>query len=92
MLQDIVSKTYVIIPDPKYRGRHPVRFFLRRSDAAAMLAEVQAVNEKLRFELITEVSVKLLTALRSITLDTNPFHADSFVVHSPQEVFEYLRE
>jgi hypothetical protein len=91
VLQDLVSKKYVVIPDDRFHGKHPIRFFMRRSDAADLLAEVQAVNEKLRFEVIGEVSVKLLTAMRTIALTTNPYNADSFAVHTPQEVFEYLR-
>jgi hypothetical protein len=36
--------------------------------------------------------VKLLQALRSIAADKTPGHADSFVVHSPNEVFEFLHQ
>jgi len=69
-----------------------VRFVLRKSNAEDMLAEVQAINEKIRFEIIVPVSVKLLPALRGIAAGTNPYDADSFDVHSVQEVFEYLRQ
>lgn len=90
VLQSKHKGTYLTIPDHRYPGRRPVRFFMSREDADRMLAAVLKVNPSLVGEQITPVSVKLLQALRSIAADKAPGHADSFVVHSPNEVFEFL--
>ena len=92
MLQSRRQGTYLIVPDNRFPGRRPVRFFMSREDADRMLAEVLKVNPALAGERITPVSVKLLQALRSIAADNTPGHADSFVIHSPNEVFEFLNE
>lgn len=90
VLQSKRKGTYLTIPDDRFPGRRPVRFFMSRADADRMLSEVLKVNPSLTGEQITPVSVKLLQALRSIAADKTPGHADSFVVHSPNEVFEFL--
>lgn len=82
--------TYLTIPDNRFPGRRPVRFFMSRTDAERMLAAVLEVNPSLAGEQIAPVSVKLLQALRSIAADKTPGNADSFVVHSPNEVYEFL--
>jgi hypothetical protein len=92
VLQDRASGKYVIIPDDRYPGRKPVRFFRRREDAEALLIELLDVNPSLRHKEIYPTEVLLIPALRGIAADTNPENADSFVVHSPNEVFEFLRE
>lgn len=92
VLQSKRKGTYLTIPDHRYPGRQPVRFFMSREDAERMLAEVLKVNPSLASERIAPVSVKLLQALRSIAADKTPDHADSFVVHSPNEVFEFLHD
>lgn len=84
--------SYLTIPDPRFPSRRPVRFFLSREDAERVLAAVLKANPALAGERIAPVSVKLLQALRSIATDHAPGHADSFVVHSPNEVFEFLDE
>jgi hypothetical protein len=92
VLQSKRRGTYLTIPDDRFPGRHPVRFFLSREDAQRLLTEVLKVNPALAGEQITPVSVKLLKALRSLAADKTPGHADSFVVHSPNEVFEFLQQ
>ncbi|MGA8572889.1 MAG: hypothetical protein ACLP7A_04440 [Desulfobaccales bacterium] len=47
VLQDLPSGKYLIIPDKRYPGRKPVRFFMRREDAEAVLMELVDVNRKL---------------------------------------------
>jgi hypothetical protein len=83
--------TYLTIPDDRFPGRHPVRFFLSHMDAQRLLTEALKVNPALAGEQITPVPVKLLKAIRSLAADKTPGHADSFVVHSPNEVFEFLQ-
>jgi hypothetical protein len=92
VLQSKQKGSYLTIPDDRFPGRRPVRFFMSREDADRMLAEVLKVNPSLVGERIAPVSVKLLQALRSIAADKTPGHADSFVIHSPNEVFEFLRD
>jgi hypothetical protein len=91
VLQSKRQGTFLVIPDHRFPGRRPVRFFMSKADADRMLAEVLKVKPPLAAEQITPVSVKLLQALRGIAADKTPGHADSFVVHSPNEVFEFLQ-
>ncbi len=91
-LQSKRKGTYLTIPDHRFPGRRPVRFFMSREDAERLLAEVLKANPSLAGAQITPVRVKLLQALRSIAADKTPGHADSFVVHSPNEVFEFLQD
>jgi hypothetical protein len=91
VLQDQESKTYLIIPDPRYPGRKPIRFFLRREDAQDILMEVNESNPNLRNKYIIPIKVKLKEALRGIASDSNHDHADAFVVHGSAEVYEYVR-
>lgn len=92
VLQDTESGKYVIIPDDRFPGRKPVRFFRRREDAEALLMEILDVNLSLRDKEILAKEVLLIPALRGIAADTNPQNADAFVVHSPNEVYEFLRD
>lgn len=91
VLQSKRQGIYLIVPDDRFPGRRPVRFFMSREDAERLLVEVVKVKPSLAREQIAPVSVKLLQALRAIAADTTPGHADSFVVHSPNEVFEFLQ-
>lgn len=92
VLQSKRQGTFLVIPDNRFPGRHPVRFFMSKADASRMLAEVLKANHSLAGQQITPVSVKLLQALRGIGADKTPGHADSFVIHSPNEVFEFLHQ
>lgn len=92
VLQSKRQGTFLVVPDNRFPGRRPVRFFMSEADAARMLAEVLKAKPSLASERITPVSVKLLQALRDIAADKTPGHADSFVIHSPNEVFEFLHQ
>ena len=83
--------TYLIMPDDRFPGRRPVRFFMSREDADRVLAMVLRAKPSLTEELIAPVSVQLLQAIRSIASDRTSGRADSFVVHSPNEVYDFLR-
>ena len=91
VLRDVRSQKYVIVPDDRFPDRRPVRFFLRKSDAEALLTAIREENAALRGRRIGAVKVKLLPAARRIAADNNPDHADSFVVHSPNEAFDFVR-
>lgn len=92
VLQDAQSKQYLVIPHEKYPGRQPIHFFLKKEDAQDVLIEILAVNERLKEKDIFPVKVKLLQSLRKIARDETPSHADGFVVHSPNEVYEFVRD
>jgi hypothetical protein len=92
VLQSKRQGTFLVIPDNRFPGRRPVRFFMSQADADRMLTEVLKANPSLAGERITPVSVRLLQALRGIAADKTPGHADSFVIHSPNEVFEFLHQ
>ena len=92
VLQDKKSQKYVCIPHPKYPGRNPVHFFLSKADAERVLTEILDVNWPLNNRGIFPVSVKLLKAVRSIAADKTAGNADGFVVHPPNEVFEFVNQ
>jgi hypothetical protein len=92
VLQDLSSKDYVIIPDDRFPGRRPIRFFMSENDAKDLLLEIVKVNAKLRGKNIAPVKVKLKTAMRGIAAGSGLNMADSFVLHSPNEVYEYIRD
>jgi hypothetical protein len=91
VLRDARSQKYVIVPDDRFPERRPVRFFLQKTDAEALLTAIREENAALRGRRISAVKVKLLSAARRIAADESPDQADSFVVHSPNEAFDFLR-
>jgi hypothetical protein len=92
VLKDASSQQYVAIPHPKYPGRRPLHFFLSRGDAEAILTEILDVNPTLRGKDIFPSQVKLLQAARTIATKPAPGGIDGFVVHPPNEVFEFVRQ
>lgn len=91
VLQDKGSGKYLTIPHPRYPGRNPIHFFLRKEDAQDVLQEVLDVNPRLAGKDIFPEQVALLEACRGIASDQTPSNADGFVVHPPNEVYEFLR-
>jgi hypothetical protein len=92
VLQDLASNKYIVLPDSRYPGRHPIRFFMTELDAKDLLDQILKVNEKLKGKNIVPVKVKLKTALRGIAAGDQRGMADSYVVHSPNEVYEFIRD
>ncbi len=92
VLQDAASGLYVVVPDDRYPGRRPIRFFMKSDDAATLLAEIVKVNDKLRDQDIHPIKVNLKRAMRGIALDRNPNNADSFVLRSPNETIAWAWE
>ena len=90
--QDTGSGMYVTIPHPKYPGRRPIHFFMSYEDANDMLQEILTQNQSFRGKTIVPIKVKLLESLRSIASTTGPDMADGFVLHSPNEVYEFLKD
>ena len=91
VLQSKKNSQYLIIPDDRFPGRHPVRFFMSKADADRVLAAVLEVRPTLAAQHIVPIEVNLHTAMRAIAKDKTPGHADSFVVHGPNEVFDFMR-
>jgi len=93
VLQDKTSGMYVTIPHPKYPGRNPIHFFMSESDAQDVLVEILDVNPKLKKHEIYPVKVKLIQAIKGVASGAKKLgNADGFVVHSPNEVFEFINE
>jgi hypothetical protein len=92
VLKEASSERYVAIPHPKYPGRRPLHFFMSRGDAEAVLTEILDVNLGLQGEDIFPEKVKLLQAARGIATKPIPGGIDGFVVHPPNEVFEFIRQ
>jgi hypothetical protein len=80
-------------PHPKYPGRNPIHFFISKDDAQSVLLEIIDVNEKLKNREIYPTKVKLIQAIKEVAAGKdNPGNADGFVVHSPNEVYEFVRD
>ena len=91
-LQDSASGRYVTVPDPRYPGRRPIRFFMKEADAQSLLGRLREVNPAIRAASVRPVKVPLLRALRGVAADRTPGNADSFVMHSPNEVYDWLKD
>lgn len=89
------SGKYLAIPDPRFPGRRPIRFFTSQVGAARMMKTVLELKPGIEKQNLVVVEVGLLAALRKANADTVPPRADSFVINNPDEVFEvinYLRK
>ncbi len=84
------SGDFLVIPDDRFPGRHPIRFFMSEADAKRVIEAVLTAKPELKRANLTPIELPLRDSLRRIALDPNPEHADSFVVHSPNEVFEFV--
>ena len=84
------SGNFLVIPDNRYPGRHPIRFFMSETDAQRVLDAVLDAKPALEKVKLAPAHVPLLDSLRRIALDKDPNHADSFVVHSPNEVYDFV--
>jgi|HubBroStandDraft_2_1064218.scaffolds.fasta_scaffold845142_1 hypothetical protein len=89
-LRDARSGRYVTIPRQKYPGRLILHFFMSRDDAETLLKKISETgNKPIAAAQIAPVKVNLHESLRGVALDTTQGNADGFVVHPPNEVFEY---
>ena len=84
------SGKFLTLPDQRFPGRRPVRFFTNEYDAMRVrdaFLEAKPMMFKQRFEI---VEVPLLDALRKVKADKTPPIADSFVLNTPDEVYPIL--
>jgi hypothetical protein len=91
VLQSKKGGRYLTVPDDSYPGRRPIHFFMSKSDAERFLSVVLGANPSLALQGIAPSEVKLLAALRGIAADKSSGNADSFVVHSQNEVYEFMQ-
>lgn len=92
ILQEKQSGNYLLIPHDKYPGRRILHFFLSQGDAEKVLMEVNEANPDLSKRLIMAVEIELFPLLRRIAANQLDGVADGFVVHSPNEVLDFVRE
>ncbi len=81
---------FLVIPDDRYPGRHPIRFFTSEADAKRVINAVLTAKPELKKANLKPIELPLRDSLRRIAQDPNPERADSFVVHSPNEVYEFV--
>lgn len=84
------SGDYLVIPDDRFPSRHPIRFFMSEGDARRVIEAVLDAKPELRKAELMPVNLPLRDSLRRIASDKDTNHADSFVVHSPNEVYEFV--
>jgi hypothetical protein len=92
IIQSKKNGEYLIIPDDRFPGRRPIRFFMSAEDASRVIDAVLRAKPSLSGASLWPVKVRLHDSLRRVAADKRPDHADSFVMHSPNEVFEFVRE
>jgi len=86
------SGKFLAIPDQRFPGRRPIRFFTSEYDATRVrdaVLEAKPMLFKHRFEV---VEVGLLLALRKAKADKIPPIADSFVVNTSDEVYPIIAQ
>ena len=73
----------VTIPDNRYPGRRPVRVFLSRSDCEKVIERLKEAKPLASEFSLEAFPVPLIIAVRLIA------DADAFVIHGPNEVFDF---
>jgi hypothetical protein len=86
------SGRYLAMPDYRFPGRRPIRFFTSKYDASRVLEAVLEVRPELSMHNLVPVDVLLLAALQKVAADKTLPRADSFVVHSSDEVYEFISQ
>ena len=89
------SGKYLAIPDYRFPGRKPIRFFASQVGAGRVLKTILELRPVLEKQNLEVVEVGLLAALRKVKADKTPPLADSFVINDADDVFElvtYLRK
>ena len=84
------SGRYLVIPDERFPGRRPIRFFKSKYDACRVLEALLKSRPALLDQKLIAIEVRLLDALQGDESKSSRAHADSFVVNSLDEVFELI--
>ena len=92
VIRDSKSGLYLVVPDDRFPGRKPIRFFLSEANAMQFASAVlEASTSAGDWDLKAE-QVKLIPSLHSIASSSRKDYADSFVVHGPNEVFHFMMD
>jgi hypothetical protein len=86
------SGRYLAIPDRRFPGRRPVRFFTSEYDASRVLGAILEARPELEDHGLETVHIRLIDALRRIAADKNVPRPDSYVVHTASEVYEIISQ
>ena len=84
------SGKYLAIPDHRFPGRRPIRFFTSEVGATRVMNTVLDLKPALENQKLEVVEVDLLAALSKVRADKTRPVADSFVVNNTDEVFEFV--
>jgi hypothetical protein len=90
MIRDAISGARLNIPDKQYPGTEVVRLFLSEVDAKTVIEKTKAAGStRIGNSVLVAVQVPLLMTIREI-VDLRKAGTDiGFVVHSPNEVYEF---
>jgi hypothetical protein len=80
------------IPDRRFPGRKPILFFKTEYDASRLLGAVLKARPMFESQRLVAVEVRLLETLRRVASDKNRGQTDSFVIHSANEVSDFISQ
>jgi hypothetical protein len=83
---------YLAVPDQRFPGRKPLLFFKTEYDASRLLQAVLKARPRLETQNLAVVEVRLLETLRRVAADKNRGQTDSFVIHSANEVSDFISQ
>jgi hypothetical protein len=86
------SGKFLAIPDQRFPGRRPIRFFTSDYDARRVRDAVLEMKPALWGRRYEVVEVALLETLRKVKADKIGLRADSFVINSSDEVFGVIAQ
>ena len=86
------SGRYLTVPDLRFPGRRTIRFFTTQYDAARVMDAVLEVRPELDVHKLVPVEVRLLEALRHAVTEKTPPRAESFTIHTPSEVYDFVKQ
>jgi hypothetical protein len=86
------SGRYFSIPDPRFPGRLPIRFFTSEYDATRVMETVLEVKPALEARRFEVVEVHLLHAVRQAKVDKTFPIADSFFINTHDEVYPLISQ
>jgi hypothetical protein len=84
------SGRYLSIPDPRFPGKLPIRFFTTEYDAMRVMETLLEVKPSLEAQRFEVVEVHLLHAVRKAKAEKTFPIADSFVINTHAEVYPII--
>ena len=86
------SGRFLTVPDVRFPGRRTIRFFTTEYDAARVMDAVLEVRPELDVHKLIPIQVHILEALRRARAEKTPPRPDSFTIHTPGEVYDFIRQ